>query len=284
MGLFDKKYCDVCGEKIGLLGNRKLEDANLCKNCAAKLSPWFTGRRHTTLEEIKEQLAYREENQDAVRAFHTTRSFGQGMKVLVDDGQKKFMVTRAKNLEEANPDVLDFSQVTSVDLDIDEDRDEIKRKDKDGNSVSFNPPRYEYSYDFNVVIRVNHPYIDEMKLQLNNFSVKMGENRANDPVGAGRPGSGNAASGGLAGVFMQAITAAVSGTGGTYGMLDPEYQNFVKMAQELKDTLLQVQTQIREEAKAADAPRVPVICPHCMATTVPDANGLCEYCGSPVNG
>ena len=24
MGLFDKKYCDICGEKIGLLGNRKL--------------------------------------------------------------------------------------------------------------------------------------------------------------------------------------------------------------------------------------------------------------------
>ena len=26
MGLFDKKYCDICGEKIGLLGNRKVED------------------------------------------------------------------------------------------------------------------------------------------------------------------------------------------------------------------------------------------------------------------
>ena len=38
MGLFDKKYCDICGEKIGLLGNRKLENGNLCKNCAKKLS------------------------------------------------------------------------------------------------------------------------------------------------------------------------------------------------------------------------------------------------------
>ena len=25
MGLFDKKICDICGEKIGLLGNRKLD-------------------------------------------------------------------------------------------------------------------------------------------------------------------------------------------------------------------------------------------------------------------
>ena len=56
MGLFDKKNCDICGDKIGLLGNRKLDDGNLCKNCAAKLSPWFEERRHSTVEEIKRQL------------------------------------------------------------------------------------------------------------------------------------------------------------------------------------------------------------------------------------
>ena len=41
MGLFDKKFCSVCGEKIGFLGNRKLEDGNLCKDCANKLSPFL---------------------------------------------------------------------------------------------------------------------------------------------------------------------------------------------------------------------------------------------------
>ena len=50
MGLFDKKYCDICGEKIGLLGNRKLENGNLCKTCAKKLSPWFSDRRNSTVE------------------------------------------------------------------------------------------------------------------------------------------------------------------------------------------------------------------------------------------
>ena len=55
MGLFDKKYCDICGEKIGLLGNRKLEDGNLCKDCAKKLSPWFSGRRRSTVADIKGQ-------------------------------------------------------------------------------------------------------------------------------------------------------------------------------------------------------------------------------------
>ena len=77
MGLFDKKTCDFCGAKIGLLGNKKLEDGNMCKDCAAKLSPWFSERRQSTKEEIAGQLAYREENRKAVAAFHPTRSIGK---------------------------------------------------------------------------------------------------------------------------------------------------------------------------------------------------------------
>ena len=61
--IFDKKECSVCGGEIGLLGNRKLEDGNLCKECAKKLSPWFDDRRHSTVEQIESQLKYREENQ-----------------------------------------------------------------------------------------------------------------------------------------------------------------------------------------------------------------------------
>ena len=61
MGLFDKKICDICGDKIGLLGNRKLEDGNMCKNCAKKMSPWLTGRKGYSVAEMKEHLQYREE-------------------------------------------------------------------------------------------------------------------------------------------------------------------------------------------------------------------------------
>ena len=171
MGLFDKKYCDICGEKIGLFGNRKLQNGNLCKNCAAKLSPWFSERRQSTVEEIKEQLDYREENRNAVAAFHTTRALGDNTKVLLDEDAGKFMVTSARNLIEANPDVLDFSQVTGCRVDVDESRSELKRKDSEGKEVSYNPPRYEYSYDFYVIISVNHPYFDEMRFRLNSSSV-----------------------------------------------------------------------------------------------------------------
>ena len=87
--MFEKKICGICGGEIGLLGNRKLEDGNMCKNCAAKLSPFFSDRRSSTLEQIREQLAYREENRDAVAAFHTTRTLGRGTKVPGESGNDK---------------------------------------------------------------------------------------------------------------------------------------------------------------------------------------------------
>ena len=253
MGLFDKKYCDICGEKIGLLGNRKLENGNLCKTCAKKLSPWFSDRRNSTVEEIKAQLAYREENRERVAAFHTTRTLGTDTKVLLDEDAGKFMVTRARNLAEANPDVLDFADVTGCNLDIDESRSELKREDKDGKEVSYNPPRYEYSYDFDVIISVNHPYFSEMKFRLNDSSIELHSQ--------GGPGFSSKA-------------------------VDPrtnmEYLSYEKLGQEIVEALTSVRQTVRDNIAAAKAPRQAVICPCCGASTFPDASGCCEYCESPV--
>ena len=174
MGLFDKKYCDICGEKIGLLGNRKLEDGNLCKKCAAKLSPWFSERRQSTVEQIREQLAYREDNKKEVEAFRVTKSLGGYTKVLIDQDAGKFMVTSASDLRSANPDVLSLDQVTSCALDVPETRTEEKQKNAEGKMVSYNPPRYKYSYNFKFRIYVDHPYFDDMSLQLNTSPVETG--------------------------------------------------------------------------------------------------------------
>ena len=185
MGLFDKKYCDFCGNKIGLLGNKKLEDANMCKDCASKLSPWFSDRRHSFKADIEKQLAYREENKSAVASFSATRTLGTtSTKLLIDDNAKKFMVTSAKDIREANPDVLDFSQARGCDLDVKEHRVEIRRTDSNGKSVSYNPPRYKYSYDFHAIIRVDHPFIDEMRFALSNGNIEVGE----QPMNPGQSG------------------------------------------------------------------------------------------------
>ena len=130
--LFEKKECAICGGEIGLLGNRKLEDGNMCKECAAKLSPWFDDRRNSTVAQIEEQLAYREANKEEVAKFNTTRVYGEWTKIYLDEDADKFMVTDAgskKEIENANPDVVPFSKVTGCEVDIDENRIELKKTD-----------------------------------------------------------------------------------------------------------------------------------------------------------
>jgi len=249
--LFDKKECSICGKEIGLLGNRKLEDGNMCKECAAKLSPWFSDRRGSTVAEIEEQLAYREENKKAVEAFNVTLSLGTNMKVLIDEDAGKFMVTRERNYKNENPDVLDFSQVTGCQLDIEENRTEETREDKDGNEISYRPPRYFYSYDFHMVIRVNHPYFDEIRFDLNSSDVEINPHT---------------------GMSMKPNP-----------QMNPDYREYEEMGREIKEILTQARKQVREEAKAAAAPKAATTCPYCGATTIPDANGCCEYCGGAVN-
>jgi len=252
MGLFDKKFCSVCGNQIKFLGNVKLEDGNLCKECSAKLSPWFNERRRSTVEDIKAQLAYREENKAAVAQFHTTRSFGSDMKLLLDEDAGKFIVTRARNLADANPDVLDFSQITGCELNITEDKSEERTQDKDGHSVSYNPPRYNYSYDFEIVISVNHPYFDTMSFQLNPSGVDV-------------------------------TPHAVPASRAPNPKLNQEYKEYERQGNEIKTALNRARQQVRSAAKAAAAPKTAVTCPHCGASTIPDVNGCCEYCCSALH-
>lgn len=166
MGLFDKKFCEICGEKIGLLGNRKLEDGNLCKDCARKLSPLFSDRRNSTVDEIRQQLDYREENERRLADFHPDSIFGEHKKVYIDRAGAKFIVTSASNWRNANPDLISFSQVTGVNTYIHENKTELYYKDEKGNRRSYMPRRYECDYEFNVTILVNSPWFDKIELEL----------------------------------------------------------------------------------------------------------------------
>ena len=175
MGLFDKKFCDICGEKIGMLGNRKLSDGNMCKDCAKKLSPFCDDRRSSSIAEIQAHLQYREENKAALRAFSPMITIDGDMRnIYVDTAKGNFVVSSNKpgNWDNENPDVIPISAITSLTLDIKEDKDEIYYKDAQGNNQSYVPPRYEYEYDFTLKFLVNTPYFDDFNVKLNNFSVK----------------------------------------------------------------------------------------------------------------
>ena len=278
MGLFDKKYCDICGEKIGLLGNRKLEDGNLCKDCAKKLSPWFSDRRRSTVEDIKGQLAYREENRGRAAQFCTTRSFGEDWKVLLDEEHRWFTVTRARDLADANPDILDFDAITGCRMDIDESRTELTREGADGKEVSYVPPRYEYSYDFFLVISVRHPYFDEMRFSLNASSVYYEPQRMPHRAPMNRAPAGRPAMGG-----PKMISPA---------RVDPEDCAEYRKYRQMGDEICQALDQARSGGGGAanDAQETPATSESaanaagpwtCSACGGANTGKFCEYCGSP---
>lgn len=175
MGLFDKKFCDICGEKIGLLGNRKLEDGNLCKDCARKLSPFFSDRRRSTVDEIKQQLVYREQNRQLLRSFSPDRVLGIDEKFFIDSAKGAFVISRNSQNEwdEENPDIISISSVNSCNLRIDQDEEELYYENANGERVSYTPARYKYSYTFVIEYNINHPYFDDIEITLNRNEVEM---------------------------------------------------------------------------------------------------------------
>lgn len=279
-GLFDKKNCAICGSEIGLLGNRKLEDGNCCKQCAAKLSPWFDERRHSTVEQIREQLAYREENRKAVDSFHTTRTIAcDRWNVLLDEDAKKFILTRNPGkIREENPDVIAYSDITGCRLDVDEDRNEEKKQVKNGDKteyVSYNPPRYTYRYNFKYLINVNNPYFDEMKFDLNSTSVEIAPSSV--PVQTG--GTSAAA---VIGSLLSAAAGASAGQVDPH--LSPEYVKYEQLGEQITAALTGAQTIVREEKEAANAAPKIGVCPFCGAQTAVTPDGKCEYCGGYIEG
>ena len=166
MGLFEKKYCDICGEKIGLLGNRKLEDGNICSKCAAKLSPFFTGRKKSTLDEIKAQLAYREQNRQNLNYFNATRVLGNNTKVYIDDTQAKFVISRKSDYRSENADIIEIAHVISARYEVEEHKSEIYRENSEGRRESYNPPRYDCEYEITIYITVNSPYFSDIQFEL----------------------------------------------------------------------------------------------------------------------
>ena len=179
MGLFDvfkKKDCEICGKEVGMFGYKKLEDGEICRDCVKLLSPWFDDRRHSTVAQIKQQLAYREENRAALNAFRPTVAYGERYTLraeLVNGVPTRFVVERTDSYKEENADIINFRDVISFNIDVRESRRELMYRNSKGDEVSYNPPRYEYSYDFYAEIHVNHPYFDEITFKLNRDSVDL---------------------------------------------------------------------------------------------------------------
>ena len=252
--LFEKERCAVCEAEAGVLSRRRIEDGYLCSACARKLSPYFDGRRHATTAQIKEQLAYREENKKAVAKFNATKTIDtvalgkavassgtatsgsvKGTRVILDEDAGTFIVTDNPDWCDVNPDVFDLGQVTDCDYEVDENRTEVLRKNGRGEEVSYNPPRFDSTYDFHVTICLEHPYVTTIRFKANQKPI---EHR-----------------------------------------VSAEFQRVEEVCRQIREVL----TQTGEGPRVEEVPKAPVQCPHCMATTMLDAHGCCEYCGSQLS-
>ena len=279
MGLFDafkKKDCEICGKEVGMFGYKKLEDGEICKDCLKLLSPWFDDRRHSTVEQIKAQLAYREENKAALNAFRPTVAYGERYTLraeLVNGVPSRFVVERTDSYKEENADIVNFKDVTSFNIDVREHDREVKYRNSKGEEVSYHPPRYEYSYDFYAEINVNHPYFNEMRFQINRNTITLETIERRNGLGVSLFG------------------------GGFDPTLYPEYRQFRAECDELEELFragmqgmalkgftpavqpfVQAAPVQQPAAEPTPAPTGPKFCPNCGAPA--DGGKFCQSCGS----
>ena len=179
MDLFDrfkKQDCEICGKEVGMFGYKKLEDGEICKDCVKLLSPWFEDRRHATVAQIKEQIAYRERNAKELENFTISRQIGKNEYIMyieeVNDIPTRFFVTNRSDYKAVNPDIISFKDVVSCITDVDERHEEIKQRNSEGQMVSYRPPRYKHHYNFYIRMEIrNNPYFHEIKFRINSSDI-----------------------------------------------------------------------------------------------------------------
>ncbi len=187
MGLFSKKNCSICGEKIGLLGGTKIKDGDLCKECKKKLSPFFDNAKESTIEDIKKQIEAREENFKKLDDLQINKIYGEFGVILIDETNKKFValkdtsdslfgsqkvINSIEDVKDKNPDIIDFKDVEDVEVKVIETSREEKQT-VDGQQVSYDPKHYTYMIGFDVIIKLKHPYIKMMRISIKNGTVQI---------------------------------------------------------------------------------------------------------------
>lgn len=111
MALFGKKAdCPICGNATPRLLPTKVEGQAICKDCDKKISMELDMKVHLTLDQLREHLAFREENQKLHESFKVAEveSFVHGNhKLVIDEEQKLFYLDNG----EENPTIFQFDQL-----------------------------------------------------------------------------------------------------------------------------------------------------------------------------
>ena len=166
MGLFGKKVCGICGKELGLLGHKKLNDGDICKECLSYASPWLTGRRGLTIADMQAHLDYRRLNQDNLQYFkESDRAVADNMVVSVDATNKCLIMAHNAAGLRANPDIIYLDQITGVTAEIRENFSHIHREHPEPHEEE------NYDYYFQVHMYLTHEWIPEISMSVNTFSI-----------------------------------------------------------------------------------------------------------------
>lgn len=186
MGLFSKENCAICGGKTGMLA-KKCKDGKLCKECTGKLSVWFDDHKNTSAESLKVQIMAREADAAVAKAYNFSKVFGEFGVILIDEANKIFVAfpdtsgglfgsqRKVKSIDDVidlGPDIIRFDQVEDFEIEI----KEMTREEKqtvDGQQVSYDPPHILYMETFTLRMKINHPYIKSVYIQLNDGAVQI---------------------------------------------------------------------------------------------------------------
>ena len=113
MGLFEKKFCDICGDKVNMLTQQKLSDGYLCSDCKHKLGSFTSGWKQRTVDDVKRHLELREQNKQKYQQFNCSATAdGSNNSIQVDFGNRWFIFgINNRDYKGGNPQIFDFSQL-----------------------------------------------------------------------------------------------------------------------------------------------------------------------------
>lgn len=262
---FLTKICSFCNTSIFAFGGYALADGCYCKQCKAKLSPFFIHNKTLTINELRDQLEKRKSNEQAFATFILTKSIGNQPQLLIDEvnGQFYILLTSQKS-DSSTPDVINFAQIVDCSIDITEEKTEVKYKDFNDNLKSFSPPYYAYSFDFFLNISVSIPYIQTIRIKLNTNPIDNDQPHIIEKTG------------GIGQMFKDALGSARSFNGMTSNITEVQassaYQKYTKISNDMKEALL-------EGKKSLHLQKATSRCPWCDCIVTSNSAGTCEHCG-----
>ncbi len=147
-----QRTCSVCGNKLTRYGSKILKDGIICRNCAKLASEWLDNADYAekTVEQIREHLAYRQNNKEKLAGFKGNKAVEGKYTLYIDDESKDFLISKRADYVKDNADIFNINDISKIQIE--------KRKylNRDGSDIYLH-------------LLVRHPEFTDVKFQVNEF-------------------------------------------------------------------------------------------------------------------